>query len=159
VLFPAFTKSSYADGTFFRLHNPSFQPGRVTKVDCIVPGGYQLPKGAALVIALYAIHSNPDIWDNPHRFDPDRWNSFNPKEKPKCSYVPFGTGPRSCIGFNFALGEVKVVLPSLVYRYEFVREGETTIDYDPQYQLIRPTNFYVRAKRRTQWPKPGPGPV
>lgn len=137
-----------------RLHNPSFQPGRVTKVDCIVPGGYQIPAGQALIIALYAIHSNPDVWDNPHRFDPDRWNRFDPKEKPKCSYLPFATGPRSCIGFNFALGEVKVVLPSLVYRYEFVREGEATVDYDPQYQLIRPMNLYIRAKKRTEWPKP-----
>ncbi|KAB8265005.1 cytochrome P450 [Aspergillus pseudonomiae] len=142
-----------------RLHNPSFQPGRVAKVDCVVPGGYQLPKGAALIIALYAIHSNPDIWDNPHRFDPDRWDHFNPKDKPKCSYIPFGTGPRSCIGFNFALGEVKVVLPSLVYRYEFVREGENSIEYDPQYQLIRPMNLYIRAKKRTHWPKPSAAPA
>ncbi|KAE8327964.1 cytochrome P450 [Aspergillus sergii] len=142
-----------------RLHNPSFQPGRVAKVDCVVPGGYQLPKGTALIIALYAIHSNPDVWDNPHRFDPDRWDHFNPKDKPKCSYIPFGTGPRSCIGFNFALGEVKVVLPSLVYRYEFVREGEASIEYDPQYQLIRPLNLYIRAKKRTHWPKPSAAPA
>lgn len=126
----------------------------MTKVNCIVPGGYQLPKGAALIIALYAIHANPDIWDNPARFDPDRWDHIDLKKQPKCSYIPFATGPRSCIGFNFALGEVKVVLPSLVYRYEFVREGDNTIEYDPQYQLIRPMNLYVRAKKRTEWPKP-----
>ena len=139
---------------FPRLHNPSFQPGRVTKVDCIIPGGYEIPEGAALIIALYAIHANPDIWDNPSRFDPDRWDRDDSKKRPKCSYIPFATGPRSCIGFNSALGEVKVVLPSLVYRYESTREGENSIEYDPQYQLIRPTNFYIRARRRTEWPKP-----
>ncbi|KAJ5168033.1 cytochrome P450 [Penicillium canariense] len=137
-----------------RLHNPSFQPGRITKVDCIVPGGYELPKGAALIIALYAIHANPDIWDNPSRFDPERFGRDDSKKRHKCSYIPFATGPRSCIGFNFALGEVKVALPSLVYRYEFSREGENSVEYDPQYQLIRPTNLYIRAKRRTEWPKP-----
>jgi hypothetical protein len=67
--------------------------------------------------------------------------------------MPFATGPRSCIGFNFALGEVKVLLPALVYRYEFSKEGEEAVTYDPEFQLIRPMNFYVRAKRRTSWPE------
>jgi hypothetical protein len=67
--------------------------------------------------------------------------------------MPFATGPRSCIGFNFALGEVKVLLPELVYRYEFSKEGEEAVTYDPEFQLIRPMNFYVRAKKRTSWPE------
>ena len=139
---------------YARLHNPSFQPGRTTKVDCIIPGGYQLPADSCIIVALYAIHNNPKNWSNPDRFDPDRWDTDEVKNRPKNSYIPFATGPRSCIGFNFALGEVKVLLPALVYRYEFSREGESTIEYDPNYQLIRPTNFYVQAKKRTEWPEP-----
>ena len=61
--------------------------------------------------------------------------------------------PRSCIGFNFALQEVKTVFPTLLYRYEFVRAGDDPIEYDPNFQLIRPMNLYVRAKRRNQWPE------
>ncbi|KAJ5122568.1 cytochrome P450 [Penicillium atrosanguineum] len=137
-----------------RVHNPSFQPGRTAKVDCIVPGGYQLPADSVIIPALYAIHNNPDIWTNPGRFDPDRWDSEEVRNRPKNSYIPFATGPRSCIGFNFALGEVKVLLPALVYRYEFTREGESSIEYDPHYQLIRPMNLYVRARKRTEWPEP-----
>lgn len=139
-----------------RLHNPAFQPGRTAKVDCIVPGGYKLPAGAVVISALHAIHNNPSIWSHPEKFDPDRWGTDEVAKRPKNSYMPFATGPRGCIGFNFALGEVKVLLPELLYRYEFVRESDDAVTYDPEFQLIRPMNFYVRAKRRTTWPKPSP---
>jgi hypothetical protein len=136
-----------------RLHNPSFQPGRTAKVDCILPGGYKLPAGSVVICALHAIANNPAIWSNPERFDPDRWGTEEVANRPKNSYMPFATGPRSCIGFNFALGEVKVLLPALVYRYEFSKEGEEAVTYDPEFQLIRPMNFYVRARKRTVWPE------
>ncbi|GKZ32864.1 hypothetical protein AbraIFM66950_002508 [Aspergillus brasiliensis] len=131
-----------------RLHNASFQPGRTTKTDVVLPGGYRLPPDSVIVPALYAIHTNPKIWRDPFRFDPDRWDTDEVKNRHRCAYVPFATGPRGCIGFNFALLEVKVLLAELVSRYEFVRDGQEAIDYDPEFQLIRPLNFYVRAKRR-----------
>ncbi|KAK4031514.1 cytochrome P450 [Parachaetomium inaequale] len=131
-----------------RLHNASFQPGRTAKTDVVLPGGYRLPKDAVIIPALYAIHTNPAVWRDPFRFDPDRWDADEVQNRHRCAYLPFATGPRGCIGFNFALLEVKVLLSELVSRYEFVREGLESIDYDPEFQLIRPMNFYVRAKRR-----------
>ncbi|OJJ36281.1 hypothetical protein ASPWEDRAFT_66733 [Aspergillus wentii DTO 134E9] len=132
-----------------RLHNASFQPGRTTKTDVILPGGYRIPPDSVLIPALYAIHTNPKIWRDPFRFDPDRWNTPEVKDRHRCAYVPFATGPRGCIGFNFALLEVKILLAELVARYEFVRDGVEAIEYDPEFQLIRPLNLYVRAKKRT----------
>ncbi|EIT73277.1 cytochrome P450 [Aspergillus flavus] len=131
-----------------RLHNASFQPGRTTKTDVVLPGGYRLPPDSVIVPALYAIHTNPKTWRDPFRFDPDRWDTEEVKGRHRCAYIPFATGPRGCIGFNFALLEVKILLAELVSRYEFVRDGLEAIDYDPEFQLIRPLNFYVRAKRR-----------
>ncbi|EHK21295.1 uncharacterized protein TRIVIDRAFT_52077 [Trichoderma virens Gv29-8] len=135
-----------------RRHNPSFQPGRTAKVDLILPGGYRLPKDAVLIPALHHIHNNPSLWDNPAHFNPDRWDTEQVKNRHKASYVPFGTGPRMCIGFNFALQEIKVFLPKLIYRYKFIRDGDGVIEYDPMFQLIRPNNLYVRAERRVKWP-------
>ncbi|OQE43621.1 hypothetical protein PENCOP_c003G06013 [Penicillium coprophilum] len=131
-----------------RLHNASFQPGRTTKTDVVLPGGYRLPPDSVIVPNLYSIHTNPEVWRDPFRFDPDRWTSEETKNKHRCAYIPFATGPRGCIGFNFALLEVKILLSELVSRYEFTREGLEAVEYDPEFQLIRPLNFYVRAKKR-----------
>ncbi|KAL4972482.1 cytochrome P450 [Aspergillus desertorum] len=109
-------------------------PGRTTKTDVVLPGGCRLPVNSV-------IH-------DPFRFNPDRWDSDEVKKLHRCAYVPFATERRGCIGFNFALLEVKVILAELVSRYEFVRDGIESIEYDPEFQLIRPLNFYVRAKRR-----------
>lgn len=139
-----------------RLHNPSYQPGRTAKIDMILPGGYRLPKDEIIIPALHAIHTNPKIWSNPQRFDPDRWDTEEVKNRPAGSYLPFATGPRGCIGFNLALAEVKVLLPELIYRYEFSKDGDGAVEYDPEFQLIRPVNLYVRAKKRTEYPAPSP---
>jgi len=137
-----------------RLHNPAYQPGRTSKVEVILPGGYRLPENEVIIPAIHAIHTNPKIWSNPQRFDPDRWDTEEVKNRPNGSYLPFATGPRGCIGFNLALAEVKVLLPELIYRYEFSKDGDKAIEYDPEFQLIRPVNLYVRAKKRTIWPEP-----
>ncbi|PYI15692.1 cytochrome P450 monooxygenase [Aspergillus violaceofuscus CBS 115571] len=135
-----------------RRHNPSFQPARTAKVDMILPGGYKIPEDAVVVGALHHLHNNSNVWDNPTRFDPDRWDTEAVKNRHKTAYIPFATGPRMCIGFNFALQEVKIFLPKLLYRYKFTREGDSTVEYDPMFQLIRPNNLYVRAERRVKWP-------
>lgn len=141
-----------------RRHNPAFQPGRTAMRDVIVPGGYKLPKGAVVIPALHHIMNNPTLWDNPTSFDPDRWDTKRVKERNKGTYTPFGSGPRMCIGFNFALQEIKVFLPKLVYRYQFEKDDvDQTVEYDPEFQLIRPDNLFVRAKRRTSWPEKSAG--
>ncbi|KAJ5952390.1 Cytochrome P450 [Penicillium vulpinum] len=135
-----------------RRHNPSFQPGRTAKIDLVLPGGYKIPKDAVILPALHHIHNNPDIWDNPNQFNPDRWDTDEVKNRHKAAYIPFAMGPRMCIGFNFALQEIKVFIPKLLFRYKFIREGNEPIEYDPMFQLIRPNNLYVRTERRVKWP-------
>ncbi|KAH8656846.1 cytochrome P450 monooxygenase [Ilyonectria robusta] len=135
-----------------RRHNPSYQPARTAAVDMILPGGYKIPQDAIVIPALHHIHNNTRIWDNPTLFDPDRWDTERVKNRPNASYIPFATGPRMCVGFNFALQEVKVFLPKLVYRYKFSLAQDGPVDYDPMFQLIRPNNLYVRAERRLKWP-------
>ncbi|KAF3006340.1 hypothetical protein E8E14_004161 [Neopestalotiopsis sp. 37M] len=135
-----------------RLHNASFQPGRTTKQEVVLPGGYRLPKDSTVIPALYAIHTNPDVWRDPMRFDPERWDTEEVKNRHRAAYIPFATGPRGCIGFNFALLEIKILLSELIYRYDFSREGMEAVEYDPEFQLIRPLNLYVTAQRRTSWP-------
>ncbi|KAG0158709.1 hypothetical protein PDIDSM_6228 [Penicillium digitatum] len=124
-----------------RRHNPSYQPARTAKVDMILPGGYKLPKDSTIILALHHIHNNPAVWSNPARFDPDRWDTEEVKHRHKTAYIPFAAGPRMCIGFSFALQEIKVFLPKLLYRYKFTKENDGPVEYDPMFLLIRSTNF------------------
>ncbi|PHH82195.1 hypothetical protein CDD82_6753 [Ophiocordyceps australis] len=135
-----------------RCHNPAYQPARTSMVDMILPGGYKLPKDSVVVSSIHHLHNNEKYWDNPLRFDPDRWDTEAVKKRPTGLYMPFAIGPRSCIGFNFALQEVKVFLPKLVYRYKFTLAQNGPLEYDPYFQLIRPNNLYVRAEQRVKWP-------
>lgn len=136
-----------------RKHNPAYQPGRTAQHDLILPGGYKIPKGGIVIPAIHHIHNNPKLWDNPAKFNPDRWDTEDVKNRHRSTYVPFAQGPRGCIGFNFALLEVKIFLPKLVYRYHWSKVDDEAVEYDPFFQLIRPTNFMARAERRVKWPK------
>lgn len=135
-----------------RMHNPSYQPGRTAQRDMILPGGYRFRQGSVVIIALHHIHHNPNIWDKADRFDMDRWDTDAVRNRPKDSYIPFAAGQRMCIGFNFALLEVKIFVAKLVYRYHWSKEGDADTEYDPFFQLIRPVNLYVRTQRREAWP-------
>ncbi|KAK9371833.1 cytochrome P450 [Lipomyces chichibuensis] len=134
-----------------RRHSPSFQPARTSKVDCILPGAYKLPKDSVVISETWHVHNNPKAWDNPTRFDPDRWLG-DQTNIPKGAFIPFATGQRMCIGNSYVLQAVKIFIPKLVYRYEFLQASEEAVEYEPYFQLIRPTNLYVRAEKRVKWP-------
>ncbi|KAM0812549.1 putative Cytochrome P450 [Seiridium cardinale] len=134
-----------------RLHSPAFQTARNAKRDVVVPGGWQIPKGAIVMPSFPAIHTHTDYWENPERFDPDRWIDLKPKHR--MAYTPFAAGPRGCIAYNLAQLEAKVALAGLVYRYSFSDATDGPTIYDPEFLVIRPLNCYVRAVRRAAWPK------
>ena len=71
-----------------RRHNPSYQPSRTAQKDQILPGGYEIKKGTVVVVAVHHIHMNPAVWENPNRFDPDRWDTEAVKKRHKVAYAP-----------------------------------------------------------------------
>jgi cytochrome P450 len=78
--------------------------------------GYHLPAGRRLMYSIYATHHDEKHWNNPEQFDPDR---FAPGVKPQpYTFVPFGGGPRNCIGAAFAQVEAKVVLARILQRFK-----------------------------------------
>ncbi|KAL4914817.1 cytochrome P450 [Aspergillus aurantiobrunneus] len=135
-----------------RMHSSFFQPARNVKQDIILPGGWTLPRDSILIPSIPHLHRHTAYWDNADRFDANRWSTYEVKNRHRSVYVPFAAGPRSCIGFNVALQEVKVALAELTYRDEFVNATEEGIEYDPDFIVIRPVNLYARAVRRTHWP-------
>nr|UZE89963.1 cytochrome P450 CYP4416A2 [Chrysoperla zastrowi sillemi] len=80
---------------------------------------YTIPKGANILIPIINIHRNPEYWENPLKFNPERFTSENIKNRHPYAYLPFGAGPRSCLGRRYAWIFMKTALVALLSRYEF----------------------------------------
>ena len=100
-----------------RLYPPAWAIGREALADDEI-GGYHIPKGSQLIMCTYAVHRNPRLWENPEKFDPERFTPEKQKDRHKYAYFPFGGGPRLCIGNGFALMEMQLVLAMITQRYQ-----------------------------------------
>jgi cytochrome P450 len=102
-----------------RLFPPAPAIGREAAEDVEI-GGHRIPAGTTVVISPYALHRRPDYFPDPQRFDPDRWTPEAEARLPWHAYLPFGGGPRICIGNHFAMMEGHIVLTTLAQRVAFV---------------------------------------
>jgi cytochrome P450 len=80
-------------------------------------GPYHIPAGTSIFISPYAVHRHPAFWDQPEVFDPDRFSPERSAGRPHFAYIPFGGGPRQCIGNTFALAEAQLILATVAQRY------------------------------------------
>ena len=80
-------------------------------------GKHQIPDGSPVVISPWLVHRHRELWDRPNEFDPDRFEGG--LDQQQCAYIPFGQGPRICIGAAFAMQEAMLILASLTRRYRF----------------------------------------
>lgn len=81
-------------------------------------GRHRVKKGAMIMIAPWTIHRHRDYWRNPHAFDPDRFSAEREHELVQGTYLPFGLGPRTCVGAGFATLEATLILARLARRYD-----------------------------------------
>ena len=101
-----------------RLFPPAWGTGR----ECIEEdtiGGYRIPARSILTTLFFVAQKDPQFWEEPERFDPDRFLPERSEGRPAEAWSPFGLGGRSCIGEDFALMEATVVLATLARRLEF----------------------------------------
>jgi cytochrome P450 len=80
-------------------------------------GGVRIPPGASITISIYVTHRNPNLWPEPERFDPERCAPAVGARRHRFAYLPFGGGPRICIGSSFALAEAQVIIAAIAQRY------------------------------------------
>ncbi len=79
--------------------------------------GRRIPKGSTVMIAPWLLHRHLKLWENPGRFDPERFSPQASAARPRFSYLPFGGGKRICIGAAFALAEATILLATIAQRY------------------------------------------
>jgi len=96
-------------------------------------GGYQIQKGTTVIMPIWSMHHNPEYWEDPEQFKPERWTKENRNKINPYSYMPFSKGPRSCIGNKFSVLEQKIFIIHLLQN--FVLE-------DSSLQRVHTTTFF-----------------
>ncbi|BAE46296.1 cytochrome P450 (plasmid) [Rhodococcus erythropolis PR4] len=124
-------------------------PGYFRKVrtDTTLGGRYDMPKGSWVFVLLPQLHRDPVWGEDPESFDPDRFKPENVKKRPAHAYRPFGTGPRACIGRQFALHEAVLALAIILQRYNFQSDPEYKLDIRETLSL-KPVGFELSLQRR-----------
>lgn len=100
-----------------RLCPPAASNARVVTEDIEVDG-YRVAAGSMVSVGVYAIHRDPRLWDRPTEFDPDRFEPESARKLDRWQYLPFGAGPRTCIGDHFAMLELALALATILRRNE-----------------------------------------
>ncbi|MDE1675270.1 cytochrome P450 [Nocardia gipuzkoensis] len=122
-----------------RLYSPAWQNYRQTVMDDEIDG-YHIPSRTTVLWSYYFVHRHPDYWDDPERFDPDRFAERDSINGDHPGYFPFGAGPRICIGNTFAMAEMQFAIAMTLQRYRLVPVSQTAIEPEALLTL------------RTSWP-------
>lgn len=107
-----------------RMYPPGYLLLREAKVDFQCKG-YTFPKGIAMVVPVYCVHHDPELWPQPDKFDPQRFTKEAIETRHPSAYLPFGAGPRNCIGMRFALMEAKLCIAKILLRFNLLPSPQT----------------------------------
>ncbi len=129
-----------------RLYPPAYALSRFADRDVEV-AGYPIKRGTTVFMSPYALHRRADYFPDPLRFDPERFTPDNEARLPRGAYIPFGAGPRICIGNHFALMEGHLLLATLAQRVTFALAPHQTVALDPKV-TIRPKGDVALLVRR-----------
>jgi cytochrome P450 len=147
------SRMTYAIQVFkeaMRLYPPVYLLPRRAR-ERVSVGPYELPKGSLLFMSAYTLHRRPDLYPRPERFDPDRFTPEAEAARLRASYVPFGAGPRVCIGNHFALMEGPVALLALSRRLALdVGPGPIAPAPFPTLRPAAPVVATVRPRARSR---------
>jgi cytochrome P450 len=123
-----------------RLYPPAWIFARKALADDEI-GSYFIPANSMIVLSPYVTHRHPAFWEDPEAFDPERFTPERSASRPHYAYFPFGGGPRLCIGSNFALMEMQLILATIAQRYKLRLvpgrpvEPEALLSLRPRYSL------------------------
>lgn len=130
-----------------RLYPPVYMFGRQT-IEPVEVGGVSLPADTVILLSPYTLHHTASIWPDPVRFDPDRFLPAAEAARSRYAWIPFGAGPRVCIGNHFAMMEAQLVLATMMRKYSFESlthaEPETSATFRPDGAMP----MRVRARKK-----------
>ncbi|KAM9314863.1 cytochrome P450 3A30-like [Pholidichthys leucotaenia] len=152
VQYEALMQMEYLDcvvNESLRLYPPGVRLERVAK-ETVKINEITIPKNTAIIVPVYALHRDPELWPEPEEFRPERFSKENKQRISPYTYLPFGSGPRNCIGMRFALLVVKLALVEVLQRYSFLVCPETEyplqMDYSGLLGPIRPIKLKLTTR-------------
>lgn len=134
-----------------RLFPPAWSFGRQA-VEPVALGGYTIPAGWEINIVSYCTHRDGRWWDEPATFRPERFLADDP-DRPKYAYLPFGGGPRICVGNHFAMMEAQLALATVAQRYRLRLVDDQKVIPNPMITLVPKHGIQMKVEAR----KPTPG--
>ena len=133
-----------------RIFPPAISLHRECKKDTII-GNILIKKGVNIKFPVWALHHSEDFYENPKNFQPERFLPESKEDIEPYAYIPFGGGPRKCLGMRFALIEMKIALAKLLQKYQLFTVPETKLSFHsgdalflsyPELKLgLRPRDF------------------
>ena len=119
-----------------RLYPPFWMVDRMALADDHA-GDLDIPAGSTVVVFIYGAHHSPQYWPNPETFDHTRFSKTKEKQNTPFAHLPFGVGPRGCIGGNYAMLQMLMILGALLRKYDFSLVPGQTIEARPMV-ILRP---------------------
>ncbi|MGW4531709.1 cytochrome P450 [Nocardia sp. NPDC004340] len=133
-----------------RLYPPAPYLSRVAMRDSEICG-YHIPAHSDVTVAPWVIHHRADLWPDPFRFDPHRFVPGADAGRHKFAWLPFGHGPRGCIGERFAMLEAGIAVATLIRDFEFTTPpGEIPLTTDLVLHPVGPVPCRIRCRVREQ---------
>jgi cytochrome P450 len=130
-----------------RLYPPAYMVARRAIEDTRI-GGYPVAKGSDVVLWIYLTHRHPDIYREPLVFRPERFSKEEEAKLPRLSYLPFGAGPRTCIGKHFAMVEGRLMLAIFARRFRFDFVGDREVETHPRVTLTPKGGVRMRLRAK-----------
>jgi cytochrome P450 len=130
-----------------RLYPPAWAINRETVEDCEL-GGYRIPAGTTVIISPWIQHHDPRYFENPEEFRPERWAGDLARRLPRFAYMPFGGGPRICIGNRFSMMEAVLILTTMAQRFSLRWQPDHPIVLEPSITLRPGGGVWVRCERQ-----------
>lgn len=139
-----------------RLYPPAYMVARRAIADTEI-GGYPVAAGAEVVMWIYMTHRDPRWYPRPLEFRPERFAPTSRSALPKLAYLPFGGGPRACIGAAFAMVEARLILATLAQRYRFELAPGHRVAIEPRITLVPKGGMPMIVRGRTRDRAPARG--
>jgi cytochrome P450 len=133
-----------------RLYPPAWGFSRLALGDDEIRG-YRVTKGSIVFVIPYVVHRRPNLWPDPDRFDPERFAPEHESARPRFAYIPFGGGPRGCIGNQFALLEAQLIVAAIAQRYRIELAPGQNIQPEPLITLRPTPGIRATLTKRLSW--------